>query len=219
MSNKAREASQDALDRMYREAGRLEPGAGLDRIVRARAEQALSEQRARSRPGTRPWVAGLATAAIAVVALLAVIQQVPSPDAAPPLPEPSAADAAGIADAAPQAPVSPPATMASDWSESSASQASEQAARTAARERRIRDEASRLSSVQVFGSRVMESSYQAATDELIEGLRALVADGRIDEARRRLEAIEKTGDDVQLPDDLAAVLRQADGADEPGGDG
>jgi hypothetical protein len=63
---------QDELAQRYAEHGRVEPPAGLDRMIRARAEQAVAGRSPR-RPAR--WVGGLATGMALVLAVVVVIQQ------------------------------------------------------------------------------------------------------------------------------------------------
>lgn len=72
--------SKPELETLYREAGDVEPGSGLDRIVRARAAEASREARA---PRRLPWVGGLVTASVAIVAIAVVLQQSPPGRPAP----------------------------------------------------------------------------------------------------------------------------------------
>lgn len=70
-----RNDKQDArLEALYREAGDVEPDAGLDRIIRARADEAAGSHRSSSR---LPWLGGLVTASVAIVAIAVVLQQSP----------------------------------------------------------------------------------------------------------------------------------------------
>jgi len=80
-----------ALEALYREAGDVEPDAGLDRIIRARADQAA---RAGRSPGRLPWLGGLITASVAIVAIAVVLQQSPPGEPVPGSPAPQASDEA-----------------------------------------------------------------------------------------------------------------------------
>lgn len=81
-SSNTADAQKAKLDALYRNQEAIEPPSGLDRIIRARAEQALQDD-SKARP--LPWMGGLATAAVLVLAV-AVVIQVPEP--APDLPVP-----------------------------------------------------------------------------------------------------------------------------------
>jgi hypothetical protein len=74
------QTDKETLERLYRDQAPIEPPAGLDRMIRARAEQALEQDR-RVRP--LPWMGGVATAAVLVLAVAVVIQM---PEPAPELP-------------------------------------------------------------------------------------------------------------------------------------
>lgn len=72
MSRKPTSAETGELERRYASGRDIEPEPGLDRIIRARAEQATKISRSH-RP-TR-WLGGLATAAAVVLAIGVVLQQ------------------------------------------------------------------------------------------------------------------------------------------------
>jgi len=76
-------ADQDHLDRLYQDQPPIEPPAGLDRMIRAQAEQAVEQDRAIK---SLPWTGGVATAAVLVLAV-AVVIQVPEPAPEVPMPE------------------------------------------------------------------------------------------------------------------------------------
>lgn len=66
------------LAQRYAEHGRVEPPEGLDRMIRARAEQAVADRSPR-RPAR--WVGGLATAMALVLAVVVVVrQEAPTPE-------------------------------------------------------------------------------------------------------------------------------------------
>ncbi|MBS3744165.1 MAG: hypothetical protein KGY48_07455 [Wenzhouxiangellaceae bacterium] len=74
-NDKRRDELDSRLEALYREAGDVEPDAGLDRIVRARAEEATRTGRSSSR---LPWrLGGLVTASVGVLAIAVVLQQSP----------------------------------------------------------------------------------------------------------------------------------------------
>jgi len=68
------------LEALYREAGEAEPDAGLDRIIRARADEAVRVGRSANR---LPWLGGLVTASVAIVAIAVVLQQTPPAERSP----------------------------------------------------------------------------------------------------------------------------------------
>lgn len=65
---------RDELKQRYADHGQVEPAAGLDRLIRARAEQAVADRSPR-RPAR--WVGGLATAMALVLAIGVVVRQQP----------------------------------------------------------------------------------------------------------------------------------------------
>lgn len=65
-------ASQNELEALYRAAAQAEPDDGLDRMIHARASQAVDRTRKR-RPA--PWIAGLATAGALVLAVGIALQE------------------------------------------------------------------------------------------------------------------------------------------------
>ena len=68
------------LEALYSRAGDVEPDSGLDRIIRARADEATRGARS---PGRIPWLGGLVTASVAVVAIALVLQQTPPGEPVP----------------------------------------------------------------------------------------------------------------------------------------
>jgi hypothetical protein len=74
MTTRNDEHRERELESLYREAGDAEPSDGLDRIIRARADQAAERTRRRR---FAPWIGGLATASVAIVAVTLAIRQTP----------------------------------------------------------------------------------------------------------------------------------------------
>ncbi|MCA1778024.1 MAG: hypothetical protein LC637_01190 [Xanthomonadaceae bacterium] len=66
--------SRRELEALYREAGDIDPEAGLDRTIRARAAEASGKART---PRRLPWLGGLAAASVALVSIAVVLQQSP----------------------------------------------------------------------------------------------------------------------------------------------
>lgn len=64
----------DDLEALYRQTPDVAPDAGLDRIIRARADEAARTSRSSRRV---PWLGGLVTASVAIVAIAVVMQQAP----------------------------------------------------------------------------------------------------------------------------------------------
>ncbi len=112
-NDKRRGELDSRLEALYREAGDVEPDAGLDRIVRARADEAVRTGRSSSR---LPWrLGGLVTASVGVLAIAVVLQQSPpgppTPEAGAPLErsEPEAFMSPSVgADAASKSAAAPP---------------------------------------------------------------------------------------------------------------
>lgn len=89
MNERNRDAQTRKLQALYREAGDVEPDSGLDRIIRARADQASRDpshdpSHDRRPAGRLPWLGGLVTASVAIIAIAVVLQQTPPGE---PLPE------------------------------------------------------------------------------------------------------------------------------------
>jgi cytoskeletal protein RodZ len=117
---------KDPLDRLYQDQPPLEPPAGLDRMIRARAEQAVEKDQ---RPRTLPWMGGLATAAVLVLAVSVVIQM---PEPRPDLPRPESVSPNSIESSARQTPTEPAAAPTRAPSQSDRLEISENRARSAA---------------------------------------------------------------------------------------
>lgn len=79
MSRFDRDISMAELESRYADSDDVAPGDGLDRIVRARADQAVASQRARRKV---PWLGVLTSASVAALAVIVVVQLPPS-DRAP----------------------------------------------------------------------------------------------------------------------------------------
>ncbi|HMB39979.1 MAG TPA: hypothetical protein VKO85_12960 [Wenzhouxiangellaceae bacterium] len=90
MTEQRNDKHDAALEALYREAGDVEPDAGLDRIIRARADEAVRNGRSSNR---LPWLGGLVTASVAVVAIAVVLQQTPPAGPVPSITAPPSEDA------------------------------------------------------------------------------------------------------------------------------
>lgn len=90
MTEHSNDRKDKRLETLYREAGDVEPEAGLDRIIRARAEEAVGSRRSSNR---LPWLGGLVTASVAIVAIAVVLQQ--APPGGEPMPEAPVAGESG----------------------------------------------------------------------------------------------------------------------------
>lgn len=91
MTEHSNDRKDKPLEALYRDAGDVEPDAGIDRIIRARAGEAADTRRSTNR---LPWLGGLVTASVAIVAIAVVLQQ--TPPGPPPAEAPEAADAEAL---------------------------------------------------------------------------------------------------------------------------
>ncbi|NDY95523.1 hypothetical protein [Wenzhouxiangella limi] len=172
------------LQSLYREQAEAEPDSGLDRIIRARAEQALESDQ-RRRP--RPWIAGLATAGALVLAVGVIVQQAPQ-QAPPPSPQESASAPSAISeDAAPAARSALPRPAADAQLQSAP--------------------APELTTERAFLSGLAETQAQAKAQAVLD-IRALLADGQIEAARERVRALRESQPELELPEDLLEALEK-----------
>lgn len=170
------------LQSLYREQAEAEPDSGLDRIIRARAEQALESDQ-RRRP--RPWIAGLATAGALVLAVGVIVQQAPQ-QAPPPSPQESAPAPSAISeDAAPAARSALPRPAADAQLQSAP--------------------APELATERAFLSGLAETQAEA---QAVLDIRALLADGQIEAARERVRALRENHPELELPEDLLEALEK-----------
>lgn len=138
MSSSKPDSTVSELERLYRQAGDVEPSAGLDRTLLARAGQSPDAAPARR----SPWLAGAVTASVAVIAIVLVVRQVPPTAPVPVAPNPSSAPTRQSApEAEPQTPGAAaralrevsPAPRAAPAEEDTASRSPERAAAVADR--------------------------------------------------------------------------------------
>lgn len=169
------------LQSLYREQAEAEPDSGLDRIIRARAEQALESDQ-RRRP--RPWIAGLATAGALVLAVGVIVQQAPPPSPQESAPAPSAI------------------------SEDAAPAARSALSRPAADAQLQSAPAPELATERAFLSGLAETQAQAKAQAVLD-IRALLADGQIEAARERARALRENHPELELPEDLLEALEEA----------
>ena len=221
------------LEALYSRAGDVEPDSGLDRIVRARADEAIGGARS---PGQIPWLGGLVTASVAVVAIALVLQQTPP---GKPLSESLAPRDSAEADAymAPslgaqsqgKAPTGADRPARQILEENKASlradgePAGEMPPRPASESRQRRavpaeaepaaaptlDEPA-LDRIVVTGARIIsaDDAELESADAVIERLRKLIEADRIDEARRMLDEAVGRHPELDLPEDLARTLEK-----------
>lgn len=168
-------ASQSELEALYRAGAEAEPDNGLDRMVRARADQAL-DRAGKRRPAR--WIAGLATAGALVLAVGIALQQ-PTPP--PSTPTPSALDSADPAPASARPALERAAEM-------DRLQAPESAI--------LMDQASPVD---------FAAGRDPDADASIEEIRGLLQSGRLDRAESLLRDLMERKPMIELPDDLAAL--------------
>jgi len=180
VSRQHQSGDTDELQALYREQREAGPDSGLDRMIVARAEQALETSRRRA---PAPWVAGLATAGALVLAIGVVILQIqpPAPDiiqaeqSAAPVGERSARS---LRSAPMPAPAQPQADVAG---------AAPAAAELA------------------FTAELAETAPRTVVQGL-QDVRQLLADGQKEAARARLEQLLENEPDLELPDELRRLL-------------
>ncbi|MFP4275869.1 MAG: hypothetical protein ACLFQ2_00450 [Wenzhouxiangella sp.] len=178
MSKTPKSADMDKLQALYRQQAEAEPDSGLDRLIRARAEQALATSRRR---GPAPWIAGLATAGALVLAIGIVVLQAP-----PPAPE-----------------IVHPERSAAPLGEDSA-----RALRSAPMSAQPQADAARAAPAgaeSALMAELAETAPEAAADDLQE-IRELLAAGQTEAARVRLEQLLENEPDLELPDEWRRLL-------------
>lgn len=223
------------LGRLYDHVGGVEPGAGLDCIIRARADQAVHKSRTRR----LPWLGGLTTASVAVMAIALVLQQSPpGPPAVPEtmdsralLPEspvtgarPSGSrEAGGDRDAGPSAPeVSARAEEAfqapdklreptgPDRSEFRAHDVLPESDSGDAPTDLLTETGSRARMSDLADDLATPSTEEISEQAVVARLRALIEAGRIGEARGLLDEVTLAGLEPDLPEDLQQALHPPD---------
>jgi hypothetical protein len=177
-----KDARAGELEALYRAQVEVEPDSGLDRIVLARAEQALA---ARQQQRPRPWIAGLATAGALVLAVGIIVQQAPPPTQ--PETSPSAPTAgADVEPALRSAPASAP---------------------PAARVQSRSAPAPQIAAESAFVSSLAdaEPELESSNQRLVQ-IRQLLASGEIDEAVDRLKALRTDNPQFEIPEELRHLL-------------
>ncbi|MEX2499367.1 MAG: hypothetical protein WD397_10895 [Wenzhouxiangellaceae bacterium] len=237
MNERSHDKQTRELQALYREAGDVEPETGLDRIVRARADQASRDRRP---AGRLPWLGGLVTASVAIIAIAVVLQQTPPgkpiPESlVPPAPAEPEAFMAPSMGAQSQQEVSADATRARSETRAKEEDSSLQTHRAPAREalpeaaaeRRPRPAAqaeaepaapsteaedSALERITITGSRLgnADRAVLKSGGDLIETLRELIEAERIDEAHRLLDEAIEHDPGLDLPEDIEQALGRPD---------
>lgn len=178
--NSAGNARPSELEALYRAHAEAEPDSGLDRIIRARAEQALEPAQQR-RPG--PWIAGLATVGALVLAVGIIVQQTPPPS----LPETTPSAPAAREHIAPE-PRSAPRAARYDAPTQSSPAPTEQVIAESA-----------------LASGMADAQIDAASLRLAE-IRQLLAAGETAAARERLKALQTDHPEFEIPDQVLKQL-------------
>ena len=215
MSPNEREKTTSELADLYTRHGEqddIEPEAGLDRLIRARAEAAVEDSRSRR---ALPWIGGLATASVAIVAIAVVLQQSPTGERAE-------------SDVAIDA-FSRQATESNDSVEPAAQ------APLAEISRRARSAEQDLAGSPPVGfserkslaaDRSLPELTEAAEDRTdadpaealavdnperwLASIRQLVERGDIDKARRQLDRLQRAYPDFPLPEDIRSLRSSGD---------
>lgn len=233
MNERRSDKTESRLEALYREAGDIEPDAGLDRIIRARADESV---RINSSPMKPPWLGGLITAAVAMVAIAVVMQQTPPGD---PITESLVPQDSGE----PEAFMAPSLGVQSQQQDSTGAQLGARESRTGAESRiasdrsadrkakpetatqfrrRIAEEQpeaaaratlpasddSTLERVTVTGSRIndAEDALFESRNALVARLRELIEDQRMGQARRLRDQAVELDPELTLPEDIARAL-------------
>lgn len=182
---------ESELEALYRAHGNAEPDSGLDRIIRARAEQALERSRKR-RPA--PWIAGLATAGALVLAIGIVVQQSPTPSSSPFTPMMEAD--------APAPMIHEEAVPAMRAAPRSAEHVSDRARASAP-----------AAEITIDSAAFVVGLSEPPPGAIITEIRALLADGQLDRAQALLQELLAREPTLELPDDLAPLRAETDDAE------
>lgn len=190
MTESRNDKTDKRLETLYQRDSDIEPDAGLDRIIRARAAESVHASRSSVRPA---WLGGVVTAAVAIVAVTVVLQQTPPGDPAADslIPQESAEPEAFMA---PSMGAQPEAATAGATSDST------------------------LERVTVTGSRITaDEEAPESSETLIEKLQALIENERFKEARRLAEEAAELDPELSLPDEIRQALRRVDSQDPDAG--
>ena len=228
MNHRKRDLHDPELEVLYRQAGDVEPEAGLDRIVRARAEQTRRE---RAPSGRLPWLGGLVTASVAVVAIAVVLQQIPPGESGPEtigpteLREPEAfmapsvaaraereesraADRAGKANGKLQSATSRQARAAPDLAPSAPES---EAATQQGRSRRARDnDTEQQDDIAVERYRAISAEIADDPDRMLNEIRDLLDKGETRQARELLARLRANHSNYTVPEEIVKALAQPD---------
>lgn len=214
MTTRNNEHRERELESLYREAGDAEPSDGLDRIIRAHANQAAERTRRRR---FAPWIGGLAAASVAIVAIALAIRQTP-PDR---LSERLAPDEATAADDTQPGKSGGPSTGNAPTTRRQLPQPPTPPARSAAvRERGAAVDAEGGRSSQfaaeapetTAGSEPSSPDGAAATKatakEMLDAIEAALARGDSVQARTWARRLAERHPDHPLPEEVRSLLRE-----------
>ncbi len=224
MTVRPNNTNQAELENLYRQAGEVEPPAGLDRIVRARADEALSAAPRRQ----RPWLGGIVTVSVATLAIVLVTLQPLPRSPMPPMPEPSGQENIDVAPRVAEAPQEsgvwePGAPALEETHAEPADRAQSRPATTAPEMRRqydssparslIDDAAGELESIVVPGARfrtsMMPEVMELPSSELvISEIRRLVEAGELQAAHAMADALAAHNPEHEWPEDIASLIER-----------
>lgn len=175
MSRKLDQASTSELEKLYAEQREVEPASGLDRIIRAQAEQAI-QPRTQRRP--TPWIAGAATAGALVLAIGVVVNQADPPGSQPlqlEAPAPAGEEALRL-----------------------------RSAPLPARSAEIQADAAPAPETMMNRAFIADSESVdiPSVEQRLTVIRELLAAGDTDKARIQLQALKTEHPDVEVPEDL-----------------
>lgn len=212
------------LEALYREAGDVEPDAGLDRIVHARADEARREQ---ASPKRLPWLGGLVTASVAIVAIAVVLQQAPPGESRPETIGPTKLRE-------PEAFMSPSVGAPAEQDESAAANRPDsrtlqtvvpsqqrptlapgsvapepEAATEEERSRRERN-IGEQTGIATETDRVISAEIADDPDRMLAEIRRLLDEGKIERAREGLARLRAKHPDHPIPESIEKVLAPLD---------
>ena len=235
MTEQRNDKHDAALEALYRETGDVEPDAGLDRIIRVRADESSRSGRSSNR---LPWLGGLVTASVAIVAVAVVLQQ--APPGSPP-PESFAPQTSGESETSGLEILMAPSVGADSTLESSAETrrarsqiremssagADESDASPPPSAAALRPPVQSLPEQQRterLGDIVTEQAANVAEpvapklhataadpDTVLARIKALLEDGEIQRAREVLEGLKREYPEHDIPEEIETALRKESG--------
>jgi len=221
MSPNDRDKPTTELESMYRQHGDIEPDPGLDRMIRARADEAARRSPAR-RPA--PWIGGLVTASVALIAIAVVLRQAPTgaptsqdevpraaPRAAPAGAEPGAVpESAARSGTASSIAGAPRRSRTADEARAASDPAGTREGDAFLADRATligdRDEKTQSGAGGANEREAAEPGRVSDPQVMVESIRRLIEQDRIQPARRRVELLQRMHPEFALPDDVRAIL-------------